>query len=110
MDLFVAGGTPLDEQQLRRSQAVDLGGGRVIRVHPPEDILPQKLRWFRRGGETSDRQWRDTLGIARTQGPPRPGVTIVSILSGPTTEYLIARGLVAGLACCADAARARRAA
>lgn len=27
-----------------------------------------KLHWFRAGGETSDRQWSDILGIIRTQG------------------------------------------
>src|SRR5207244_970961 len=59
VDVFVAGGTPLDQQQLRRRQRVDLGGGRTIYVHPPEDILLQKLRWYRQGGEVSDRQWRD---------------------------------------------------
>lgn len=68
IDIFVAGGTPLDEQQLARRRAVDVGGGRILHVHPPEDILLQKLRWYRQGGEVSDRQWRDIVGIVRTQG------------------------------------------
>lgn len=68
VDLFVAGGTPLDAQQLARRQLVDVGGGLTIHVHPPEDILLQKLRWYRLGREVSDRQWRDILGIVRVQG------------------------------------------
>ena len=68
VDLFVAGGTPLDTRQLARRQAVDLGDGRRLYVHPPEDIVLQKLRWFRRGGEVSDRQWRDIAAIVRVQG------------------------------------------
>ena len=67
VDLFVAGGTPLDLQQLARRIAVDLGDGRRLHVHPPEDILLQKLRWYRRGGEVSDRQWRDVAAIVRVQ-------------------------------------------
>ena len=67
VDLFVAGGTPLDARQLARRLAVDLGDGRVCYVHPPEDILLQKLRWYRRGGEVSDRQWRDVAAIVRVQ-------------------------------------------
>jgi hypothetical protein len=68
VDLFVAGGTPLDVQQIARRVAVDVGGGRVLHVHPPEDIVLQKLRWYRRGGEMSDRQWRDIAAIVRVQG------------------------------------------
>jgi len=67
VDLFVAGGTPLDDRQLRRRLAVDLGEGRRLYVHPPEDILLQKLRWFRLGGGVSDRQWRDITAIIRVQ-------------------------------------------
>lgn len=68
VDLFIAGGTPLDAQQIARRVAVDLGDGRRLFVHPPEDILLQKLRWYRRGGEVSDRQWRDIAAIVRVQG------------------------------------------
>jgi hypothetical protein len=67
VDLFVAGGTPLDRQQLARRRSVEVRPGEVLHVHPPEDILLQKLRWFRLGGEVSDRQWRDVLGIVRVQ-------------------------------------------
>lgn len=68
VDLFVAGGTPLDRRQIARRLAVDLGDGRLLYVHPPEDILLQKLRWYRLGGEVSDRQWRDIAAIVRVQG------------------------------------------
>lgn len=68
VDLFVAGGTPLDAQQLARRQMVDVGNGRSLPVHPPEDILLQKLRWYLKGGKMSDRQWRDIQGIIRVQG------------------------------------------
>jgi hypothetical protein len=67
VDLFVAGGTPLDAGQLARRLSVDVGNGRILHVHPPEDILLQKLHWHRRGGEISDRQWRDIAGIVRVQ-------------------------------------------
>ena len=68
VDLFIAGGTPLDQQQLARRQRVEVRPGQVIFIHPPEDILLQKLRWYRRSSGILDRQWRDIIGIIRTQG------------------------------------------
>lgn len=32
-----------------------------------EDILLHKLVWFRSGGEVSERQWKDVLGVLRVQ-------------------------------------------
>ena len=58
VDLFVAGSSPLDERQLARRQRVRVSADpdRFLYVHTPEDILLQKLRWYRLGGEVSDRQ------------------------------------------------------
>ena len=39
-----------------------------IAVVSPEDIILLKLEWFRLGGEISDRQWSDILGVMRVQG------------------------------------------
>jgi hypothetical protein len=70
VDLFVAGGTPLDTEQMERRQRVPVGTSPVrhLYVYTPEDILLQKLRSFRLGNEVSDRQWRDILGILLVQG------------------------------------------
>jgi hypothetical protein len=37
-------------------------------VKSAEDTVLRKLQWFRDGGEVSDRQWNDVLGILLTQG------------------------------------------
>jgi hypothetical protein len=59
----------LDALGIVHTIEVQLADGRSLYVHPPEDILLQKLRWYVKGGETSDRQWRDILAIVRVQGP-----------------------------------------
>ena len=69
VDLFVMGGSPIDEEQMERRMHVEIGddSDRHLYVYTPEDILLQKLRWYRLGNEASDRQWRDILGIALVQ-------------------------------------------
>jgi hypothetical protein len=34
-----------------------------VYVDRAEHIVLRKLEWYRRGGEVSDRQWRDVLGV-----------------------------------------------
>jgi len=36
-------------------------------IASPEDTILAKLAWFRRGGERSDRQWHDILGVLSVQ-------------------------------------------
>jgi hypothetical protein len=40
----------------------------VLYVDTAENTLLRKLEWYRRGRETSERQWRDVQAIARIQG------------------------------------------
>jgi hypothetical protein len=70
VDLFVMGGSPLDDEQMDRRLRVQVTADpeRYLYAYTPEDILLQKLRWFRKGNEVSDRQWRDVLGILLVQG------------------------------------------
>jgi hypothetical protein len=70
IDLFVAGGSPLDAVQLRRRQRRQVGADpdAFAYFHSHEDILLQKLLWYRAGGEVSDRQWRDARAIVLRQG------------------------------------------
>lgn len=70
VDLFVVGDDEPGAMQLRRRQPRRLteDPSSVVYFHSHEDILLQKLRWFRAGGEVSDRQWRDVLAIARVRG------------------------------------------
>ena len=65
VDFFVSGGSPLDEEQMARRQRIQVTAepDHYLYAYTPEDILLQKLRWFRMGEEVSDRQWRDVLGI-----------------------------------------------
>jgi len=69
VDLFVVGGSPLDRQQMDRRQRVKVSTDPDgwLYVYTPEDILLQKLRWYRMGNEVSDRQWRDIVGIILVQ-------------------------------------------
>jgi len=38
-------------------------------VASAEDTVLAKLEWFRAGGEASERQWSDVVGVLRTSGP-----------------------------------------
>jgi hypothetical protein len=70
VDMFVARNGAFDRIELSRAapQRLTEDSPRDVLVKSPEDTLLRKLEWYRLGGETSDRQWTDILGVIRTQG------------------------------------------
>jgi hypothetical protein len=77
VDVFVPEMRPFLENQLTRAQRLILSiePSAEALVATPEDTLLAKLEWYRAGGEVSERQWRDVLGILEVQG----GISILTI-------------------------------
>jgi len=72
IDVFVSKDRPFDRQALERSLPQALEAAEPARRFPfasPEDVVLAKLEWFRSGGETSERQWNDVLGVLRVSAP-----------------------------------------
>lgn len=70
MDFFVAPVAPFETEQFSRRRLERVGADTDAKVYlaSPEDVILTKLRWFRRGGETSQQQMRDVKGILRVEG------------------------------------------
>jgi hypothetical protein len=69
VDVFIRKDTAFGRSVLARRQpgVIPSTPPEPIDVVSPEDIILHKLEWFRMGGETSDRQWGDVLGVLRVQ-------------------------------------------
>ena len=68
IDVFVSKGRRFDRRAAERArpEAIDEGpdAARFL-VASPEDTVLAKLEWFRLGGEVSERQWWDIVGVLK---------------------------------------------
>jgi hypothetical protein len=70
-DIFPAHSDAYTEAQFRRGQpgSFPVDNEEVhFQVVSAEDSILSKLVWYKSGGEISDQQWRDILGIVKVQG------------------------------------------
>ncbi len=70
IDIFLPGDDAFQKEALSRRRREPLEKTEIPRKFPvatPEDVVLQKLLWFRKGGSTSERQWTDVLGVLKIQ-------------------------------------------
>ena len=69
VDVFLSKDRPFDRQQLTRrvAERISPESDETLWILTAEDVILAKLEWFRKGGEVSERQWRDVLGVIKTQ-------------------------------------------
>ena len=69
VDIFIRKARAFDQMQLdrRKTSIISTEPEQSVYVTSPEDTILAKLEWYRMGGEVSDRQWRDILGVMKTR-------------------------------------------
>jgi hypothetical protein len=69
VDIFIRKTRAFDKEQLERriASVIATDPERSIYVASAEDTVLAKLEWYRLGGETSERQWRDVLGVLKVR-------------------------------------------
>lgn len=70
IDIFVLKEREFDREAFKRKKmgVQDIDGSRFnYFISSPEDIILSKLEWFKMGGEVSERQWGDIIGVLKVQ-------------------------------------------
>lgn len=71
IDVFPLRNDAFHANELVRSEKrvweIDSTGSVELQVASAEDTILEKLIWYKRGGQVSDQQWSDLLGVATTR-------------------------------------------
>ena len=69
VDIFILKESPYAREEFsRRRPEIIPEIGEVIQIATPEDLILNKLLWYKEGGSVAERQWNDAKGILKVQG------------------------------------------
>jgi len=70
VDIFILKDREYDKESFFRKKIDSFSEGENyidIFIYSPEDIILNKLEWYKIGGEISERQWNDVKGVIKVQ-------------------------------------------
>jgi hypothetical protein len=69
VDVYVLKHQPFDMKSFERriEDRLEADDERLFFMATPEDTVLHKLDWYRAGGEVSERQWSDVIGVLKVQ-------------------------------------------
>ncbi len=68
VDIFVLGDDAFSRSKMSRRQMYRTESEKGIYIYSAEDIILQKLCWYKLSATESQKQWRDVLGVLKVQG------------------------------------------
>ncbi|MBG0748160.1 MAG: hypothetical protein I4E98_16460 [Planktothrix agardhii KL2] len=69
VDIFVIGDDGFSRSKMSRRQIYRIDDSETgIYIYSSEDIILQKLSWYKLSATESQKQWRDVLGVLKVQG------------------------------------------
>jgi len=70
IDVFILKNEPFSRKAYSRrlKRVVSEDGSKKLYFATPEDTILSKLEWFKTVEESSERQWKDILGVLKVQG------------------------------------------
>jgi hypothetical protein len=91
VDVFVLKQHAHSRAEMDRAGPYALKGGGTLIIASAEDIILEKLDWYRLGGGVSERQWDDVLGVLKVRGPALDRAYLARWSSVRGLEDLLAR-------------------